>query len=303
MSDDRLTTTPAPETTTAPPQPAPETERRSEEPEIDLDDLEEGSPEGEEPDNEEVEIDVDGKTHRIPAALKDKFLMQADYTKKTQEVAEQRRQLEQQSKDFQAQQKALQSHVAEVSKLVAIDEQLANYDKVDWIALNRQDPVKAQELHFQRQALERQRNELGGKLANEWQERVNREQQQFAKQYEQGLAVITKAIPDWSQSYADKLTDYATKHYGASKEQLRDIQLMNPGLVVILDRAMKFDQLLEKQRKRAQNLLPETPPQPVTTVGTRRSPATSEPRDSDDIDTWMKKRNAQVLKRRALGLR
>lgn len=303
MADDRQST-PAPETTPAPPQPAPETERRSEEPEIDLDDLEEGSPEGEEPDNEEVEIDVDGKTHRIPAALKDKFLMQQDYTKKTQTLAEERRQLEQQAKDFQAQQKALQSHVAEVSKLVAIDEQLAYFDKIDWIALHRQNSNQAQELQFQRQALERQRNELGGKLANEWQERVTREQQQFARQYEQGLAVITKAIPDWSQSYADKLTSYATEKYGASKEQLRDIQLMNPGLVVVLDRAMKFDQLLEKQRARAKNALaPEAPPQPVTTVGTRRSPATSEPRDSDDIETWMKKRNAQVLKRRQLGLR
>lgn len=302
MADDRQST-PAPDATPAPPQPASEPERDDEQ-ELDPDLLEEDSPEGEQAEDEEAEIEIDGKTHRIPAALKDKFLMQADYTKKTQTLAEERRQLEQQAKDFQAQQKALQSHVAEVSRLVAIDEQLANYDRVDWIALNRQDPVKAQELHFQRQALERQRNELGGKLANEWQERVNREQQDFAKRYEQGLAVITKAIPDWSQSYADKLTNYAVEKYGTSKEQLRDIQLMNPGLVVVLDRAMKFDQLVEKQKRRAQNLLAETPPpQPVTTVGRHRSPATPEPRDSDPPDVWLRKRNAQVARRMKTGLR
>lgn len=300
MADDRQAT-PAPETAT-PPQPAPELKRDDEEPEIDPDLLEEDSPEGEQTEDEEAEIEVDGKTHRIPAALKDKFLMQQDYTKKTQTLAEERRQLEQANKDFQAQQKALQSHVAEVSKLVALDEQLATYDRVDWIALNKQDPVKAQELSFQRQALERQRNELGGKLANEWNERVTREQQEYAKRYEQGLAVITKAIPDWSQSYADKLTNYATEKYGASKEQLREIQLMNPGLVVVLDRAMKFDQLLEKQRARARQTA-EPLPQPVTTVGSRRSPATSEPRDSDDIETWMKKRNAQVARRRNGAIR
>jgi uncharacterized protein (DUF3084 family) len=296
MSDDR-TTAPAPEV--APPtQPVPETE--TEETELDPADLEELSEE--ESLEEDVEIDVDGVKHRIPAALKDKFLMQADYTKKTQTLAEERRQLEQAGKDFQAQQKALQSHVGEVSKLVAFDEQLALYDQVDWIALNRQDPVKAQELQFQRQALERQRNGLGEKLASEWNARVTHEQQEIAKRYEQGLAVIAKSIPDWSQAYADKLTDYATRTYGASKEQLREVQLMNPGFVAVLDKAFKLDQILAKQRARARE--PEAPPPtPVTTVGARRSPASSEPRDSDDMDTWLRKRNAQVARRQKAGLR
>ena len=293
MTDDR-TTVPAPEEATTP-QPAPEPKTEEE---IDLDDLEESSPE-ESPDEEDVEIDIDGVKHRIPAVLKDKFLMQADYTKKTQALAEERRQFEQQGKDFQAQQKALQSHVGEVAKLVALDEQLAWYDRVDWIALNRQDPVKAQELSFQKDALEKQRNAMGEKLTNEWNQRVTQEQQDIAKRYEQGLAVISKAIPDWSQAYADKLTDYAIRNYGASKEQLRDVQLMNPGFVAVLDKAYRLDQLLEKQRARAKNLLQEAPePVPVTTVGTRRARANNEPRDSDVMDTWLRKRNAQVAKRR-----
>jgi uncharacterized protein (DUF3084 family) len=296
MSDDDRTTAPAPEEATTSPQPAPETE----ETELDPADLEELSQE--EGPEEDVEIDVDGVKHRIPAALKDKFLMQADYTKKTQTLAEERRQLEQAGKDFQAQQKALQSHVGEVSKLVAFDEQLAWYDNIDWIALNRQDPVKAQELQFQRQALERQRNDLGGRLASEWNARVTQEQQAIAKRYEQGLAVIAKSIPDWSQAYADKLTDYATRTYGASKEQLRDVQLMNPGFVAVLDKAYRLDQILANQRARARQ--PESPPPtPVTTVGSRRSPASNEPRDSDDMDTWLRKRNAQVARRHKAGLR
>jgi hypothetical protein len=151
--------------------------------------------------------------------------------------------------------------------------------------------------------LERQRNDLGVKLANEWQTRVTHEQQEIAKRYEKGLAVVSKFIPNWSQDYANKLTDYAVKNYGASKEQLREVQLVNPGLVVVLDRAMKFDQLLAKQRARAKAPQETPEPVPVTTVGMRRSPATSEPRDSDDIETWMKKRNMQVIKRRQAGLR
>jgi len=274
--------------------PAPEVETPEAEPELDLDEL---VPEGEASEEELAEIEADGKTYHVPAALKDKFLMQQDYTRKTQTLAEERRQFEQANKDFQAQQQALQSHVGEVSKLVNLDEQMAWYDKVDWIALNRQDPVKCQELQLQRGMLERSRNELGQKLANEWQQRVTQEQQEIAKRYEHGLAVITKSIPDWSQEYADKLTDYAIKAYGASKEQLREVQLIHPGLVVVLDKAMKLDQLIAKQRAAA-GKPPPPEPVPVTTVGSRSAPASSAPRDSDDIDTWMRKRNAQIARRR-----
>jgi hypothetical protein len=150
--------------------------------------------------------------------------------------------------------------------------------------------------------LERQRNDLGVKLANDWNERVNRERAELQTRYDQGLAVVAKYIPDWSQNYADKLTDFGSKQYSVSKEQLKQVQLIAPGLVACLDDAHKFRQLLEKQRARAK--APEAPPPvPVTTVGTRRSPASSDPRDSDDIETWMKKRNMQVIKRRQAGLR
>src|SRR4051812_34876614 len=47
---------------------------------------------GEAPDTFEVELD--GQVHTLPAALKGAFLRQADYTRKTQELAEHRRALE-----------------------------------------------------------------------------------------------------------------------------------------------------------------------------------------------------------------
>jgi hypothetical protein len=43
---------------------------------------------------ETEEIDFNGEKHRIPKALKGAFLMQADYTRKTQEIAERGRSLE-----------------------------------------------------------------------------------------------------------------------------------------------------------------------------------------------------------------
>ena len=47
---------------------------------------------GQEPD--EVEVDYNGKSYCLPPELKDALLRQADYTRKTQELAEGRRALE-----------------------------------------------------------------------------------------------------------------------------------------------------------------------------------------------------------------
>ena len=49
-----------------------------------------------------VDAEYDGKTYRLPPALKDAFLRNADYTRKTQEVPEQRRYVEQQHESLQA---------------------------------------------------------------------------------------------------------------------------------------------------------------------------------------------------------
>ena len=40
---------------------------------------------------ETFDLELDGEVHTLPAALKGAFLRQADYTRKTQELAEHRR--------------------------------------------------------------------------------------------------------------------------------------------------------------------------------------------------------------------
>lgn len=247
-----------------------------------------------------AEIDRDGKKYKIPAALKDDFLRQSDYTQKTQKLAEDRRAFEEQGKTFGEQQKALHQHVIEVAELVHIDKELAKYDNVDWQAWSKQDALAAQEGWFAKEQLKDARNGLGQKLAQEHNDRVTREQQDTAKRIEESQAVIKAQIPEWSQTYADKLTEHAKKIIpGVTSEQLRQVQLVNPGFAVILDQSHKFVQLMAKQRASAGT--PSTPVTPVTTVGQRRAPASNEPRDSDDDETWRRKREAQVAKRQAAG--
>ena len=78
------------------------------------------------------EVELDGEVHSLPAALKGAFLRQADYTRKTQELAEHRRALE-------AERRALGDHAraqAGVSRerlqLASLDDQIEEFQGVDW---------------------------------------------------------------------------------------------------------------------------------------------------------------------------
>ena len=57
-------------------------------------------PEEMEPPPELEEVEHEGKKYQIPKPLKGALLMQADYTRKTQEVAEQRRAVEEQQRQY-----------------------------------------------------------------------------------------------------------------------------------------------------------------------------------------------------------
>src|SRR3990167_6068838 len=84
---------------------------------------------------EDEEIEHDGEKFKVPKKLKDAFLRQADYTRKTQEVSETKRQLEarenelkqhfeQRQAQIQAQTEFQQKHIEDVAKVVSIDQRL-----------------------------------------------------------------------------------------------------------------------------------------------------------------------------------
>src|SRR5690349_1139844 len=96
-------------------------------------DLETEGEEGEaaqpEPDETE-EVEHEGKKYKIPKPLKGALLMQADYTRKTQEVAEQRKQVEAERARFAEEQKLIAESISEFGKVQALNDALAQYDKV-----------------------------------------------------------------------------------------------------------------------------------------------------------------------------
>ena len=155
-----------------------------------------------EAEEEEDEIDVDGKKFTLPKSAAEKLraerLMQADYTRKTQEVAEQRRAIEQQAQQVQQQAQFQQAYIAEVAKVTAIDERLNEYAKIDLSEYIDSDPVAVMKAQEEIRKLQMQRAEVVNNLNQRQQMQAMEQQQTTAKQLQQANDYLAREISGWS---------------------------------------------------------------------------------------------------------
>ena len=91
-----------------------------------------------------VRIEHDGREYVVPVELGGAFLRHADYTRKTQELADQRRELEAHRQTLES--RAAESHqqTMDRARLAALDENLGAFEGVDWELYAQQDPEAAQ---------------------------------------------------------------------------------------------------------------------------------------------------------------
>lgn len=239
------------------------------------------------------EVEYEGQKYAIPKALKPALMMNADYTRKTQEVAEQRRALEAQQQQLAQQAQSQQEYLQDAAKVVALDDQIKQFEQVDWNALNQQDPVKAQQLWMTYSQLKDSRADVLGQLQQKEQQRALDSQQRLAKQIEESNAVLARDIKGWSPELAGKLRDFAVEKLGFSAQELG--QVTDARIVKLLHRAYVGDQLVAKQMGAAtQTAVPQV--KPVPTVGSN-APAGKDP-GRMSTDEWMKHRNEQLRKQR-----
>ena len=103
----------------------------------------ENDEEGDEAPEEEEELDIDGNPIRLPKTLAEKLkarmMMQADYTQKTQALAEQRKAIEQERQVQQWEAEAKQALFTEEAQLLTVRQRLEQFQGVNWAALAQQD--------------------------------------------------------------------------------------------------------------------------------------------------------------------
>lgn len=247
------------------------------------------------PVEEEVEVERDGKKYRIPKALEKELLMQSDYTKKTQTVAEERKAVEAMKAQAEEYVKQSQTFIEDVATLRSIHNQITQYEKLDWNTLEQTNPQEAGRLFRQYTMLKGQRDDLGRDLDARQRQRQLEEQQETAKRIEQGRAKLAERIPNWSQETASKLVEFGAKEFGFSTEELSGI--VDPRAVETLHWAKIGKELWNKQKAAASK--PQQPePVVVPTVAAKRAAPTTNLYAIKDPEKWAEVRNKQEAARR-----
>jgi hypothetical protein len=250
-----------------------------------------------EPETEEVEHD--GKKYKIDKALKPALMMHADYTRKTQELATQRRQVEEQ---FQAREKQTGEFLADVGKVQALKNALTDFEKVQWADIRSKDPALCDQLWFQYQQTKDQAGKAETELNAKMQARATEAQRESVKQLQDGAAQLQRDIPGWGPELAGKLNSFAIDH-GFTPEELR--QVTDPRVIKLLHAAYQGTQTkkqTETKQAATKTAAVAEAAKPLPTV-TARSAAAEKIRASDpasdklSTEEWARRRNEQLRKR------
>lgn len=242
------------------------------------------------PPEESEEIEHEGRKYLVPRALKPLLLMQADYTRKTQEVAEQRRAVQ---AERQALHQTSQAELDAYAQATTLAGQLARFQQVDWRAWHDSDPFAAAAATSEYQMLRDAHQQALASLSQLGGQRTFLAQQDIARRMEAGRAALAKDIPGWSDALKARLIAFAAG-YGFSRDELDDLEA-DPRVARVLHAAFSGSSASEAARK-VQNALAAQQVQPAASVKARGAP----PSGLDDrlsADEWMRRRNAQARKR------
>ena len=189
-----------------------------------------------------------------------------DYTQKTQQVAEQRKELEAYAQQIQMQEQAFQQQVQlnnvlieDVAKITSLDQQLNQYANVNWQQLSDNDFVEAQKLFFTYNQLQQERSQLVSQFEAKKQQVVQKQTQLMSEKIAQGKEILAKEIPNWSPETNQALLSTG-KDYGFSDAELNSI--VDPRHVKVLHDAMQWRKLQQNSvvKKKVSNAKPVVKP-------------------------------------------
>lgn len=186
-------------------------------------------------------LDWDGQTIKVPKGLKEALMRTDDYTRKTQELAEQRRSLEQVRELAQQQQTEAafrESIAAESQELHVIDAYLAQASKMNWAEMSAEQMLRQRleidGIRERKAAIQQSINEKRGKFTTELQAK-------FAELRGKSRELASKSIQGFSEDTEKSMRDYA-KTEGLTEAEIDNV-LLDPRSYKVIWKAMQFDKV------------------------------------------------------------
>lgn len=178
--------------------------------------------------------------------LKRGHLRQADYTRKTQELAEQRNEVAAEREGIQQHNVALAQHLN--LALNVIEPELAQYANVNWQQLAAEDPYEYAEHQAKFQQAQARYAQIQEAAAASLQQHKAQQSAAYeAKKAEEAKALML-AIPDLADPKKGRALSEKIKEYGRSTVGLSDEEagnLMDHRLVLVMNKARLYDEMVE----------------------------------------------------------
>lgn len=230
--------------------------------------VEEEAAEKDKPETPEAEEELEEITHNgevkklTKAELKDLAQQGFDYTQKTQQIAEQRRYLEAQEAAINYRANFQSQFTEQLGQVKAIENQLAEYKKVDWQALANSDPMQYLTAHQQYQEVKETYQAHIDHL-NQMQSQAQQvEQQQTAQRLAQEAQAMKQAIPEWKDATKATAEMNDVKQFlgknGFNDAEIRSV--MDHRHVVVARKAMLYDKLMAAGQKKVHAAPPPSKP-------------------------------------------
>lgn len=216
--------------------------------------------------------------------------MQSDYTRKTQEVAEQKRAVEAARQEYEARRTFEAENLDVVADIRGFDRQLQQLSQINLMQLSDHDPVQAQKVQLQIQQLQTIRGQAVNLLAQRESQFKQWEQQQAASRLQEGERVLMREIPEWGPEVQRKIFEFGLS-IGKSREYLATVS--NPEDVMNLYSRMKVAELKAKATQKTK----PTQEKPVTKISASKATAQKDP-DRMSVEEWTKWRNESLRKRK-----
>lgn len=274
--------------------------------------------------DETEELEWDGKKWVLPkdaaATLKPALLRQADYTKKTQEIAEARKAIDAERETFGKSREAREQHFQEAAKVFALNDRIGEVDQeiqkfagINWATHNWESPEQYQQyrahydsLRDRKQALAEQRDTAARSWTQKEQEHTQQSNRERGERIAKVQAELPKLIEGFNTDLENKLRAYGNQQ-GISDKELAEWTLQNPKWAKVLHTAFKAEEAA-KAAKTKQQFEQTQQAAPVTRVGGNSGSAMRKTTDSSgdalSADEWAKRETERVAKQRsAMGRR
>jgi len=205
-------------------------------------------------------VDIDGKKLEIPEGTPPALVervqsmaadLKADYTRKTQEVAEIRKASEARFDAIQKQEELLSANIDKVAELKSLQSRIGQFEQLDWQALADTDPAQATKLHIAYQALQREAGAKYREIQTAEQQRQQLSATAQAKALEVARAELAKRLPKLDDAAKRGIAETA-QSYGWTADELTNVT--DPRLVHALHDAMQWRKLQEQKPKAMQKV-------------------------------------------------